>query len=302
MDGIVIIDKPKGYTSREIVDIVGKNYKTRKVGHTGTLDPLATGVLVICIGKATKVSELILNKDKSYICELTLGITTDTYDSSGEILEKVEDFSFTNEEIEKAFNTQRGHIEQLPPIYSALKVNGKRMCDLVRSGRADEINLKTRPVNIKELNILSIRDNKIMFYVKCSKGTYVRSICYDVGKELGCGGHMSFLLRTSSGKFDLDSAITLEQLEELSQNNLLQNYLYDIDYVLDNLPEVNLKPSAKRYYINGGVIDSKRFIIKGSNKKNIDLVRVYSENNFIGVGKILKDSNTIELKSDKLFI
>lgn len=302
MNKIVNILKPTGMTSHDVVSRVRRILNIKKVGHTGTLDPDAAGVLPICIGKATKVSELILNKDKSYICELTLGIETDTYDSSGTILSRCDTSNINELDIIKAFKTQEGEINQLPPVYSALKVNGQKMCDLARKGKADLIDIKPRKVHIKKIDILNINNNKITFEVKCSKGTYVRSICHDIGEHLGCGGHMSFLLRTSSGKFDLDSAITLEQLEELSQNNLLQNYLYDIDYVLDNLPEVNLKPSAKRYYINGGVIDSKRFIIKGSNKKNIDLVRVYSENNFIGVGKILKDSNTIELKSDKLFI
>lgn len=304
MNKIVNIIKPTGMTSHDVVSAVRKILNTKKVGHTGTLDPDASGVLPICIGKATKVSELILNKDKSYICELTLGITTDTYDSSGEILERVDNFSFTKEEIEKAFDTQRGHIDQLPPMYSALKVNGKRMCDLVRSGRADEINLKTRPVYIKELNILSIRDNKIMFYVKCSKGTYVRSICYDVGKVLGCGGHMSFLLRTSSGRFNLENSITLEELEQLKENGCLEEHLYDIDYVLNNLQRAELNPSAKKYYINGGAIDSRRFAIKKSKDNNNDdnLVRVYCEDIFVGVGKIIKDNNTMMLKSDKLFI
>ena len=304
MNKIVNIIKPTGMTSHDVVSAVRKILNTKKVGHTGTLDPDASGVLPICIGKATKVSELILNKDKSYICELTLGITTDTYDSSGEILERVDNFSFTKEEIEKAFDTQRGHIDQLPPMYSALKVNGKRMCDLVRSGRADEINLKTRPVYIKELNILSIRDNKIMFYVKCSKGTYVRSICYDVGKVLGCGGHMSFLLRTSSGRFNLENSITLEELEQLKENGCLEEHLYDIDYVLNNLQRAESNPSAKKYYINGGAIDSRRFAIKKSKDNNNDdnLVRVYCEDIFVGVGKIIKDNNTMMLKSDKLFI
>lgn len=304
MNKIVNIIKPTGMTSHDVVSAVRKILNTKKVGHTGTLDPDASGVLPICIGKATKVSELILNKDKSYICELTFGITTDTYDSSGEILERVDNFSFTKEEIEKAFDTQRGHIDQLPPMYSALKVNGKRMCDLVRSGRADEINLKTRPVYIKELNILSIRDNKIMFYVKCSKGTYVRSICYDVGKVLGCGGHMSFLLRTSSGRFNLENSITLEELEQLKENGCLEEHLYDIDYVLNNLQRAELNPSAKKYYINGGAIDSRRFAIKKSKDNNNDdnLVRVYCEDIFVGVGKIIKDNNTMMLKSDKLFI
>lgn len=302
MNKIVNIIKPTGMTSHDVVSAVRRILNTKKVGHTGTLDPDASGVLPICIGKATKVSELILNKDKGYICELTLGITTDTYDSSGEIIERVDNVNFTKEEIENAFDTQRGHIDQLPPIYSALKVNGKRMCDLVRSGRADEINLKTRPVNIKELDILSIKGNKIMFYVKCSKGTYVRSICFDIGKELGCGGHMSFLLRTSSGKFDLDNGITIEELEEYKNNNTLDNHLYDIDYVLSNFKHIVIHPNAEKYYINGGIIDERRFLEKTFDK-NDEFVRVYNEQKeFIGVGKLSKKDNTISVKSDKLFI
>ncbi|SJO08060.1 tRNA pseudouridine synthase B [Clostridioides difficile] len=225
MNKIISILKPTGMTSHDVVSRVRKILNIKKVGHTGTLDPDASGVLPICIGKATKVCDVILNKDKSYICELTLGISTDTYDASGEILKKVDDFKFSNEDIERAFDTQRGEINQLPPIYSALKVNGKRMCDLVRSGRQSEITLKTRRVNIKDIKILSIKGNKVMFYVECSKGTYVRSICHDIGEYLGCGAHMSFLNRTSSGKFDLDNSITLEELELFYENKTLDKYL-----------------------------------------------------------------------------
>ena len=301
MNKIVNIIKPTGMTSHDVVSPVRKILNTKKVGHTGTLDPDASGVLPICIGKATKVSELILNKDKSYICELTLGMNTDTYDSSGKILERFENFSFTKEEIEKAFDTQRGEIEQIPPIYSALKVNGKRMCDLVRSGRADEINLKSRPVNIKELKVLSINENKIMFYVKCTKGTYVRSICYDIGKELGCGGHMSFLLRTSSGRFNLENGITLEELKEFNDNNTLDKHLYDIDYVLNNFNSLVLHDNALKYYINGGIIDERRFIEKNFNKED-EFVRVYSKDEFLGIGKLIRKDNITSIKSDKLFI
>ena len=301
MNKIVNIIKPTGMTSHDVVSAVRKILNTKKVGHTGTLDPDASGVLPICIGKATKVSELILNKDKSYICELTLGMNTDTYDSSGEILERFENFSFTKEEIEKVFDTQRGEIEQIPPIYSALKVNGKRMCDLVRSGRADEINLKSRPVNIKELKVLSINENKIMFYVKCTKGTYVRSICYDIGKELGCGGHMSFLLRTSSGRFNLENGITLEELKEFNDNNTLDKHLYDIDYVLNNFNSLVLHDNALKYYINGGIIDERRFIEKNFNKED-EFVRVYSKDEFLGIGKLIRKDNITSIKSDKLFI
>ena len=300
MNKIVNIIKPTGMTSHDVVSSVRKILNIKKVGHTGTLDPDASGVLPICIGKSTKVSELILNKDKSYICELTLGINTDTYDSSGEILERF-NVEVTEEEIKNAFETQIGEIDQIPPIYSALKVNGKRMCDLARSGKVDEIVVKSRRVNIKDINILSINNNKIMFYVKCSKGTYVRSICYDIGKELGCGGHMSFLLRTSSGKFNLENGITLEQLQEYKENNTLDKYLYDIDYVLSNLNHVEIHQNAYKYYTNGGVIDNKRFIKQSFNDKD-ELVRVYCNEYFLGTGKLSKKDNTIQLKSDKLFI
>lgn len=301
MNKIISILKPTGMTSHDVVSRVRKILNIKKVGHTGTLDPDASGVLPICIGKATKVCEVILNKDKSYICELTLGISTDTYDASGEILKKVDDFKFSNEDIERAFDTQRGEINQLPPIYSALKVNGKRMCDLVRSGRQSEITLKTRRVNIKDIKILSIKGNKVMFYVECSKGTHVRSICHDIGEYLGCGAHMSFLNRTSSGKFDLDNSITLEELELFYENKTLDKYLYDIDYVLDSFNYVVLNPNAIKYYSNGGSIDDKRFL-KNNFDKDDEFVRVYSTDNFLGLGKLSKHNNTISVKSDKMFI
>ncbi|HBE9570660.1 TPA: tRNA pseudouridine(55) synthase TruB [Clostridioides difficile] len=301
MNKIISILKPTGMTSHDVVSRVRKILNIKKVGHTGTLDPDASGVLPICIGKATKVCEVILNKDKSYICELTLGISTDTYDASGEILKKVDDFKFSNEDIERAFDIQRGEINQLPPIYSALKVNGKRMCDLVRSGRQSEITLKTRRVNIKDIKILSIKGNKVMFYVECSKGTYVRSICHDIGEYLGCGAHMSFLNRTSSGKFDLDNSITLEELELFYENKTLDKYLYDIDYVLDSFNYVVLNPNAIKYYSNGGSIDDKRFL-KNNFDKDDEFVRVYSTDNFLGLGKLSKHNNTISVKSDKMFI
>ena len=276
MNKIINILKPTGMTSHDVVSCVRRTLNMKKVGHTGTLDPDAAGVLPICLGRATKVSELILNKDKSYICELTLGIETDTYDSSGTILYRNDDLNIEESKIREAFKSQEGEIEQLPPVYSALKINGQKMCDLARKGKADSIDIKPRKVNIKKIDILNISQNKITFYVECSKGTYVRSICHDIGEYLNCGGHMSFLLRTSSGRFNLENSITLEELE----------------------------PSAKKYYINGGAIDSRRFAIKKSKDNNNDdnLVRVYCEDIFVGVGKIIKDNNTMMLKSDKLFI
>ena len=242
-----------------------------------------------------------MNKEKSYICELTLGAATDTYDSSGVITVEGDTSNITIEEIYKAFETQKGEINQYPPVYSALKINGQKMCDLARKGKADTIEIKPRKVNIEQIKILNIIENKVLFLVKCSKGTYVRSICHDIGQYLKCGGHMSFLLRTSSGKFNLENAITLEELEKYYNNNVLENYLYDIDYVLDNFKKVELKDTALKYYRNGGIIDSKRFT-NDNLSQNDEYVRVYCNDEFIGTGKLLKNSNTISLKSDKIFI
>ena len=301
MNKIVNILKPTGMTSHDVVSRVRKILNIKKVGHTGTLDPDAAGVLPICIGKSTKVSELILNKEKSYICELTLGASTDTYDSSGVITKEGDTSKITKEDIYRAFETQIGEIDQYPPIYSALKVNGQKMCDLARKGKADNIEIKSRRVKIEKNEILSINNNKILFLVKCSKGTYVRSICHDIGEYLKCGGHMSFLLRTSSGKFNLENAITLEELEKYYNDNTLDNHLYDIDYVLDAFKKVILSENALKYYTNGGIIDSRRFTIDNLEKKD-EYVRVYCKDEFIGTGKILKNNKTISLKSDKLFI
>lgn len=301
MNKIVNILKPTGMTSHDVVSKVRRILSMKKVGHTGTLDPDAAGVLPICLNKATKVSDLILNKEKSYLCELTLGVSTDTYDSSGVITFEGDISNIINKDIYKAFETQKGEINQYPPVYSALKVNGQKMCDLARKGKADTIEIKPRKVEIQKIEILSINENKILFLVKCSKGTYVRSICHDIGKYLNCGGHMSFLLRMSSGKFNLENSITLEELEKYYNDNTLENYLYDIDYVLDNFKSVKLKDTALKYYKNGGIIDSRRFT--GDDlSQNDEYVTVYCSDKFIGTGKLLKNNNIVSLKSDKIFI
>lgn len=304
MNKVINILKPTGMTSHDVVSAVRKILNTKKVGHTGTLDPDASGVLPICVGKSTKISEFILNKDKEYLCEVTLGISTDTYDSSGAITKKYEDeIDFSIEDIEKAFDTQRGDIEQLPPVYSALKVNGKRMCDLVRSGREDEIVRKTRKVKIKSIDIINYDKNKILFRVECSKGTYVRSICHDIGEELGCGAHMSMLIRTASGIFKIEDSITLEQLQEISTSGKEVDDVLgiEVDAVLNEYKYVFLQDNALKYYINGGAIDERRFL-KSDFGKEDEFVRVYGNDEFIGVGKLNKTNNITSVKSVKMFL
>ncbi len=303
MDKVINILKPTGMTSHDVVSAVRKILNTKKVGHTGTLDPDASGVLPICVGKATKVSEFILNKDKEYLCEMTLGISTDTYDSSGTILNRSKDIYFDIHDIEKAFDKQRGEIEQFPPVYSALKVNGKRMCDLVRSGREDEIVLKSRKVNIKNLDILRFEKNKVVFKVECSKGTYVRSICHDIGEELGCGAHMSLLIRTSSGMFKLEDSITLEELDSRYSDGTLEEHLNngDIDFVLREYKYILLNDNALKYYTNGGAIDERRFL-KSDYSKEDEFVRVYGKDGFLGIGKLTRSNNITTVKSVKMFV
>ncbi len=303
MDKVINILKPTGMTSHDVVSAVRKILNTKKVGHTGTLDPDASGVLPICVGKATKVSEFILNKDKEYLCEMTLGISTDTYDSSGTILNRSKDIYFDIDDIEKAFDKQRGEIEQFPPVYSALKVNGKRMCDLVRSGREDEIVLKSRKVNIKNLDILRFEKNKVVFKVECSKGTYVRSICHDIGEELGCGAHMSLLIRTSSGMFKLEDSITLEELDSRYSDGTLEEHLNngDIDFVLREYKYILLNDNALKYYTNGGAIDERRFL-KSDYSKEDEFVRVYGKDGFLGIGKLTRSNNITTVKSVKMFV
>ena len=303
MNKVINILKPTGMTSHDVVSAVRKILNTKKVGHTGTLDPDASGVLPICVGKATKISEFILSKDKEYLCEMTLGISTDTYDSSGTILNRSDNINFDIEDIEKAFDKQRGEIEQFPPVYSALKINGKRMCDLVRSGREDEIVLKSRKVNIKNIEILRFVSNKVVFKVECSKGTYVRSICHDVGEELGCGAHMSLLIRTSSGMFKLEDSITLEELDSKFKDGSLEDFLKDgdVDFVLREYKYILLNDNALKYYTNGGAIDERRFL-KSDYRDNDEFVRVYSKDEFIGIGKLTKSNNINTVKSVKMFV
>ena len=300
MDRIFNIYKPAGMTSHDVVYKVRKILCIKKVGHTGTLDPDAVGVLPICVGRATKVCDLILNKDKTYICNMILGIETDTYDSSGNVVEERDPSGLVEEDIIRALNSQLGPINQLPPKYSALKVRGKRMCDLVRAGKGDQIQLVARRVVIKRINILSIDLPKLSFEVECSKGTYVRSICHDLGQLLGVGGHMTGLIRSKTGIFEIDEAISLEDLERLRDEDKLEENSWSVEDVLSDLPYIVLKDNAVKYYSNGGKIEDRGFD-DHSLDENSDLVRVYSKEGFIGSGQIIRQDGQLMVKSHKFF-
>lgn len=222
MDGILIIDKPKGLSSHDIVDFIRKRFQAKKVGHAGTLDPQATGVLIILIGKSTKRSQEFSGQDKEYQACLTLGIATDSQDAEGRVLKREEIGDIKPEVIKEVLSRFLGGIEQVPPMFSALKYKGERLYQLARRGI--EVKRKARQVYIYGLEMTRFALPCIYFEVRCSKGTYIRSLCVDIARELGCPGHLSELRRTSSGFFSINQAISLDELKKFS--------LQDIDEVL----------------------------------------------------------------------
>lgn len=284
MDGILNINKPTGITSFDVVRKIKTVAKTGKVGHTGTLDPEASGVLPICIGRATKLVDFIMNDYKIYKVELRLGIKTDTYDREGKILSEIE-VSLSKEEIEAAIKSFIGEIEQVPPMYSALKVNGQRLYTLARQGI--EIERKARKINIYDIEIIDIQSPKAIFNVKCSKGTYIRSLCYDIGEKLNCGGAMWNLERIQTGCFNIRDSVKLEQL---NSENIL-DYLMPMDKALEDFPEVYLEEKYEKLAFNGVVIKDKAKI---NNIEDNKLYRVYIGNKeFIGIG--LKNSSGFKI-------
>jgi len=218
MDGILIIDKPKGPSSHDIVDFIRKRFRVKKAGHAGTLDPQATGVLVILIGKATKKSGEFSGQDKEYQACLTLGIATDSQDAEGRVLKKEEIGEIKPEAVKESFSRFLGEIEQVPPMFSALKYKGKKLYQLARKGI--EVKRKARRICIYKLEMTKITSPHIYFEVRCSKVTYIRSLCADIARELGCPGHLSELRRTRSGPFSINQAISLEELKNRSAQDI----------------------------------------------------------------------------------
>ena len=277
MDGIIVINKPIGCTSYNIVYRVKKIFK-EKVGHTGTLDPLATGVLPILIGKGTKLSSYLMEHDKEYIATLKLGKKTDTLDAEGEVIEEreVDDNIFNKDKIDEVLNKFIGKIEQIPPLYSAIKVNGKKLYEYARNGQNVEV--KPRQVEIYKINLLNIdkEQKEIKFKVNCSKGTYIRTLCLDIAEKLGSIGYMSSLQRTRVGRFKIEDAITIDELEKNEQNNeFLNKNLISIEDIFIDKEVINLDDTKS--FLNG---------VKIKIKKEDGIYRIYNNNNFMGTGII----------------
>lgn len=240
MDGILLIDKPAGYTSHDIVNIVRKQLHTKKVGHCGTLDPDATGVLVVCVNKATKAIQFLTSDSKIYRATLTLGKSTDTYDGSGKTIEEKEVRHLSLEEVKEALHHFLGKSAQLPPIYSAIKVNGKKLYEYARNGQ--HVDVEPRQIEIYQIDFISFDGKNIVFDVSCSKGTYIRSLCVDIARELGYPGHMSHLVRVQSGQFPLSKCISLEDLKNDHYS------LLSIDEALNHFPKLTVSDESIVYH------------------------------------------------------
>jgi len=294
MDGILNVLKPPGMTSFDVVAYLRKLLKVKKIGHTGTLDPGAVGVLPVCIGKATKTIEYLTDKDKAYRAELTLGIATDTQDSYGKVL-KVCEVNLGREEIYNAVMSFVGSYNQIPPMFSAVKVEGKKLYELAREGITVE--RTPRNVTIHSIEIVDIKDNKVLFDTVCSKGTYIRTLCSDIGEKLGCGGHMSFLVRTKAGRFELSNSLTLEEIYSFCEDNSLESRLSTIEEVFEDLERIDLSAVQAKKLINGAYIE-----LKGENFKKGCILRTYDEKGkFIGIGEVLVIRENLMLKMKRQF-
>ena len=240
MNGIVIIDKPEGWTSQDVVSKLRGVLHTKRIGHGGTLDPMATGVLPVFVGRATRAVEFFEHAEKTYETVLRLGITTDTEDISGTVLSEQDAF-VTGAKLEQVLEKFRGEILQVPPMYSALKVGGQKLVDLARKGR--EVERKPRPVTIHELTLLSMEADGIHLRVRCSKGTYIRTLCKDIGQALGCGGCMASLRRVTAGEYTIAEAVPLAELIQAADP---ESYLRSVDSMFASYPAVTLTANQEK--------------------------------------------------------
>lgn len=283
MNGVILINKPKGITSRDVVNEVCKILKTKKVGHTGTLDPIASGVLVVCVGKATKLVDIITSANKEYVATVKLGLLTDTLDLDGEVLKK-EKVTIRKEELINVLNSFLGKYEQEVPIYSAVKVNGKKLYEYAREGK--KVNLPKRMVEIKKIELINLTDEEYKFRVLVSKGTYIRSLIYDINSKLNVIGVMSDLVRTKQGIFNIDDAYTLEDIKT-------GNYkMYTITDVLKNDNCVVINDKLFNSIKNGCIIDN----IYGK-----EVITFIYDNKVVSIYKTY-DKDKTKLKPFKMFI
>ena len=298
MDGILNIYKEKDFTSHDVVAKLRGILHMKKIGHTGTLDPQATGVLPVCLGKATKACDMMTEKSKVYEAVLLLGIKTDTEDMTGKILEEKK-VTVNEDEVREAVESFLGTYNQIPPMYSAIKVNGKKLYELAREGKT--IERKPRPVTLYELTILEMNLPRVRIRITCSKGTYIRSLCRDIGEQLGCGGCMEQLIRTRVGHFLIENALTLAQIEALAKKERIPEILEPVDHIFTSCPQVYALEEDRKLVWNGNPLSEDRVKLSEQAKKEGQWLRLYDDQeHFIVIYQY--DSEQERIKPVKMFL
>ncbi len=293
MNGILIINKPEGYTSFDVIAVLRKKLGQRKIGHMGTLDPMATGVLPILLGETAKFQIYCQENDKKYVVNMHLGTTTDTLDITGKVISNIES-NITKGEFKKVLNSFKGDILQVPPMFSAIKIDGQKLCDLARKGL--EIERQARKIKIKKLNILSFdkRNQSAILEVLCSKGTYIRSLCSDIGEKLGCGAVMTALERTLSNGFNILQSVSLDKIKTLSPEDIIKNHLLPTDSLFKNLKQTTISHAQAKRFQNGGNLSLQR-LPDTIDFKDAEIIKVYSDQSFVGLGKIYTEKNELKI-------
>lgn len=296
-NGVLNIYKEKGFTSHDVVAKMRGILQQKKIGHTGTLDPDAVGVLPVCLGNATRLADMLTDRDKEYEAAMRLGVKTDTQDLSGTVLEE-KPVAVSEAEVETVIQSFAGSYEQVPPMYSALKVNGKRLYELAREGR--EVERRPRSVSLYRIEILSMQMPEVSIRVSCSKGTYIRTLCHDIGEKLGCGAAMSSLKRTKSGCFTLDTAITLSELERLRDEKNVEKVLIPVDAMFDELAQVHVPDIYIKAVQNGNLFSLHQIMERRMFGPNEE-VRVYDgTGRFYGIYTFDKEEGVF--KPRKMFL
>ena len=290
MTGLILIDKPENMTSFSACNRVRHLLGVKKAGHTGTLDPMATGVLPVMLSNSTRFISLLPTHDKSYSATARLGVTTDTLDITGKILSEAP-VNVTENQLLSAIENFMGDILQTPPMYSAISKDGKRLYDLARQGI--EIEREKRHITIKEIKLTSFDNNSFSIDVDCSAGTYIRSLCDDIGNFLGCGATLSSLRRTCANGFSINDCITLEKLEEAAGDNSVKNYIKSVDLCFEQYRQLFVTSAQANRFHNGGSL----FLSRLNTNCPVGLYRVYSpDNSFLGIGEVLPESDILSVK------
>jgi tRNA pseudouridine55 synthase len=302
LSGLLVVDKKTKMTSHDVVEKLRRILDLKKIGHAGTLDPNARGILLACMGKATKITKFLTEYEKEYEAVIKLGVTTDTYDQEGKIIQIRDDLKISQEEVRKAVEFFKGEIWQTPPLYSAIKQKGKKLYQYARAGK--QVERKKRKVFVKDVRVLEIKLPYVKLKVNCSKGTYIRSLANDIGERLGCGAHLFSLCRTRVGPFELKEALDLEAIEEIRKEDRIGDFLISIEKVLAHIPSVVVKDSfAKRIKEGPNLFPSSVLSAEKGFDKDQAICIKNSQKEIIAMGKALYHSTDFldEKRKDKLF-